>query len=95
MQEAVKTYAEQVRRAHGAVVKLRVGLNSGVVVVCAIGSDLHMDHTAVGQATHLTVTAARPFVALAAFGKRSDWVGCCGRGQGPRDAAAARPLSSG
>ncbi len=53
MQESVKKYAEQVRRCHAAVVKIRVGLNSGEVVVRAIGSDLHMDYTAVGQTTHL------------------------------------------
>ena len=32
---------------------MRVGLNSGEVVVRAIGSDLRMDYTAVGQTTHL------------------------------------------
>src|SRR5499433_3754913 len=53
MQESVKKYAEEVRRTHAAVVKIRVGLNSGEVVVRAIGSDLHMDYTAVGQTTHL------------------------------------------
>ena len=53
MQESVKKYADEVRRSHGAVVKIRVGLNSGEVVVRAIGSDLHMDYTAVGQTTHL------------------------------------------
>src|SRR3989449_2274884 len=53
MQESVQKYAEEVRRSHGAVVKIRVGLNSGEVVVRAIGSDLHMDYTAVGQTTHL------------------------------------------
>jgi class 3 adenylate cyclase/tetratricopeptide (TPR) repeat protein len=53
MQERVKKYAEEVRRSHAAVVKIRVGLNSGEVVVRAIGSDLHMDYTAVGQTTHL------------------------------------------
>src|SRR5439155_12150949 len=31
----------------------RVGLNSGEVVVRAIGNDLHMDYSAVGQTTHL------------------------------------------
>src|SRR2546428_6905967 len=46
MQESVQKYAEEVRRSHGAVVKIRVGLNSGEVVVRAIGSDLHMDYTA-------------------------------------------------
>jgi tetratricopeptide (TPR) repeat protein len=53
MQEDVKQYAEGVRRSHAVVVKIRVGLNSGEVVVRAIGSDLHMDYTAVGQTTHL------------------------------------------
>jgi class 3 adenylate cyclase/tetratricopeptide (TPR) repeat protein len=53
MQESVQKYAEEVRRSHAAVVKIRVGLNSGEVVVRAIGSDLHMDYTAVGQTTHL------------------------------------------
>jgi len=53
MQDSVKKYAEEVRRSHAAVVKIRVGLNSGEVVVRAIGSDLHMDYTAIGQTTHL------------------------------------------
>ena len=34
-------------------VQIRVGLNSGEVVVRSIGSDLRMDYTAVGQTTHL------------------------------------------
>src|SRR5512135_202186 len=53
MQESVKRYAEEARRAHGVAVRIRVGLNSGEVVVRAIGSDLRMDYTAVGQTTHL------------------------------------------
>jgi class 3 adenylate cyclase/tetratricopeptide (TPR) repeat protein len=53
MQENVKKYAEQARRSHAAVIKIRVGLNSGEVVVRAISSDLRMDYTAVGQTTHL------------------------------------------
>jgi len=53
MQEAIRRYAETVRRTQGVVVQIRVGLNSGEVVVRAIGSDLHMDYTAVGQTTHL------------------------------------------
>src|SRR5437867_305593 len=53
MQDSVKRYAEEVRRVHAAVVKIRVGLNSGEVVVRALGSDLHVDYTAVGQTTHL------------------------------------------
>ena len=53
MQESVKRYAEGVGRGRGATIRIRVGLNSGEVVVRAIGSDLHMDYTAVGQITHL------------------------------------------
>jgi tetratricopeptide (TPR) repeat protein len=34
-------------------VQIRVGINSGDVVVRSIGSDLRMDYTAVGQTTHL------------------------------------------
>jgi class 3 adenylate cyclase len=53
MQDNTKKYAEDVRHIHGAAFKIRVGLNSGVVVVRTIGSDLRMDYTAVGQTTHL------------------------------------------
>jgi class 3 adenylate cyclase/tetratricopeptide (TPR) repeat protein len=53
MQAAVQQYAEEVRRAHGLAVQIRVGLNSGEVVVRAIGNDLHMDYSAIGQTTHL------------------------------------------
>jgi class 3 adenylate cyclase len=53
MQDSIRRYAEQVRKSHGAVVKIRVGLNSGEVVVRALGSDLRVDYTAVGQTTHL------------------------------------------
>jgi class 3 adenylate cyclase len=53
MQESVAQYAEGVFRSHAVPLQIRVGLNSGEVVVRAIGSDLHMDYTAVGQTTHL------------------------------------------
>src|SRR5512132_2611350 len=53
MQDSVKRYSDSVRRAEGVPIRIRVGLNSGEVVVRAIGSDLHMDYTAVGQTTHL------------------------------------------
>src|SRR5262249_62253684 len=45
MQEAAKQYADGVWRTHGFRVQIRVGVNSGDVVVRAIGSDLHMDYT--------------------------------------------------
>jgi class 3 adenylate cyclase/tetratricopeptide (TPR) repeat protein len=53
MQAAMRRYTAEMRRAHGIEVQIRVGLNSGEVVVRAIGSDLRMDYTAVGQTTHL------------------------------------------
>ena len=53
MQGAIRRYADEVWRTDGVTVKIRVGLNSGEVVVRAIGSDLRVDYTAVGQTTHL------------------------------------------
>jgi class 3 adenylate cyclase/tetratricopeptide (TPR) repeat protein len=53
MQQAIRRYTADVRRDHGIEVQIRVGLNSGDVVVRAIGSDLRMDYSAVGQTTHL------------------------------------------
>jgi len=63
MQESVKRYGESVRRQEGVLPQIRVGLNSGEVVVRSIGSDLHIDYTAVGEPTHLAARveqAARP-----------------------------------
>ena len=53
MQQAMRRYTEEVRRDHGIEVQVRIGLNSGEVVVRTIGSDLRMDYSAVGQTTHL------------------------------------------
>jgi class 3 adenylate cyclase/tetratricopeptide (TPR) repeat protein len=50
MQDSIGQYARETGRSD---VRVRVGLNSGEVVVRAIGSDLRMDYTAVGQTTHL------------------------------------------
>jgi tetratricopeptide (TPR) repeat protein len=53
MQAAVQQYAAEVQRRHGVPLQVRVGLNAGEVVVRAIGNDLHMDYSAIGQTTHL------------------------------------------
>jgi class 3 adenylate cyclase/predicted ATPase len=53
MQEAIRRSAEEVRRTYGVEIQVRVGLNSGDVVVRAIGNDLTMDYDAIGQTTHL------------------------------------------
>src|SRR5262249_8310361 len=53
MQEAARLYAAEIRSTQGLPIQIRVGRNSGEVVVRSIGSDLRMDYTAVGQTTHL------------------------------------------
>jgi class 3 adenylate cyclase/tetratricopeptide (TPR) repeat protein len=53
MQASVSRYAQELERTEGVAVRIRVGINSGEVVVRSIGSDLHMDYTAVGETTHL------------------------------------------
>jgi class 3 adenylate cyclase/tetratricopeptide (TPR) repeat protein len=53
MQESIAMLSEELRQKHGLSVQIRVGLNSGDVVVRSVGNDLRMDYTAVGQTTHL------------------------------------------
>ena len=53
LQAAVRRYAEDARRDFGVEPLVRIGLDSGEVVVRAIGSDLYMDYSATGQTTHL------------------------------------------
>src|SRR5712671_5842686 len=56
MQAAMRATTEAVRRTRGLELRMRVGLNSGEVVVRTIRNDLHMDYSAVGETT---VLAAR------------------------------------
>jgi predicted ATPase/class 3 adenylate cyclase len=53
IQEGLKPLAEAVKRAHGVDFRMRMGINTGPVVVGAIGRDLRMDYTAVGDTTNL------------------------------------------
>ena len=53
MQAALRRYTEEVRRTHGLEVLLRVGLNSGGVLVRTIGNDLYMNYSGVGLTTNL------------------------------------------
>jgi class 3 adenylate cyclase/tetratricopeptide (TPR) repeat protein len=53
MQEGIRRYSEETMRTRGVAVRIRVGLNSGEVVVRAIANDLRMDYSALGQTTHL------------------------------------------
>jgi class 3 adenylate cyclase/tetratricopeptide (TPR) repeat protein len=56
MQGALERYREELRRQRSIDFRVRMGLNTGLVVVGAIGDNLRMDYTAVGDTTN---TAAR------------------------------------
>ena len=64
LRDAVRGYANEVRIAHGIPFGVRIGLNSGEVVVGRIGDDLRMDYTAQGH----TVGLAQRMEALAESG---------------------------
>ena len=53
MQETIKRYAHEIQRTHGVPIQIRVGLNSGEALVCAIGNDARRGYTAVGFTVHL------------------------------------------
>jgi adenylate cyclase len=53
MQQAVAGYAETLRSQRGIELAVRIGLNSGPVVVGKIGDDLRMDYTAQGETVNL------------------------------------------
>src|SRR4029453_6926168 len=53
MKERIRQYGEETLSPSALPLQIRVGLNSGDVVVRSISSDLHMDYTAVGQTSHL------------------------------------------
>ena len=96
MQESVKRYGESVRRQDGVLPQIRVGLNSGEVVVRSIASDLHIDYTAVGETTHLAArveqaaTPASVLITAATLQLAEGYVQVSvarpGEGEGPRRA---------
>src|SRR2546428_231394 len=53
LQHELRRYADEVRLAHGLGFSVRMGLNSGEVVVGKIGDDLRMDYTALGHTVGL------------------------------------------
>ncbi len=67
LRDAVREYANEVRVRHGVAFGVRIGLNSGEVVVGKIGDDLRMDYTAQGQVVGL----AQRMEALADSGRIS------------------------
>jgi class 3 adenylate cyclase len=53
LQEELQRYANELRLRKGINFSVRMGLNSGEVVVGKIGDDLRMDYTALGHAANL------------------------------------------
>ena len=53
IQKAIGDYNEKVNKDCGADFQMRIGINSGQVIVGSIGDDLRMDYTAVGDTTNL------------------------------------------
>jgi class 3 adenylate cyclase/tetratricopeptide (TPR) repeat protein/ribosomal protein L40E len=53
IQKAVAAYEERIKNDFGVSFKMRIGLNSGPVVVGSIGDDLRMDYTAMGDTTNI------------------------------------------
>ncbi len=51
--EDIQPYREQVRREIGIEFDVRVGINTGLVVVGAIGSDMRVEYTAMGDAVNV------------------------------------------
>jgi class 3 adenylate cyclase len=67
IQKALVGYGETVKRQCGMDFKMRIGLNSGPVVVGSIGDDLRVDYTAIGDTANLASrmeTMARPGTVL-------------------------------
>src|SRR5262245_12225389 len=53
IQAGLKSLSDDMQRRHGVEFRIRMGINTGLVVVGAIGRDLRMDYTAVGDTTNL------------------------------------------
>ncbi len=71
--EAIEKENIQLRREHKIEIKLRIGVNTGSVVVGRIGDDLRMDYTASGNTTHVAERLqglAQPGTTLIADGTR-------------------------
>jgi len=54
IQKTIKEYGEQIVAKFGSEFKMRIGINSGPVIVGSIGDDLRMDYTAIGDTTNLS-----------------------------------------
>jgi predicted ATPase/class 3 adenylate cyclase len=53
MHRVLQGYGAELHRTQGIAFRVRLGLNTGLVVVASIGDNLRMDYTAVGDTTNL------------------------------------------
>jgi class 3 adenylate cyclase/tetratricopeptide (TPR) repeat protein len=53
IQRALREYGQELQAERGLLLQMRIGINTGPVVVAKIGDDLRMDYTAVGDTTNL------------------------------------------
>ena len=62
VQKDLVSFSEKIKQQYGIDFKMRIGLNSGLVIVGSVGDDLRMDYTALGDTVNLASrmeTAAR------------------------------------
>jgi class 3 adenylate cyclase/tetratricopeptide (TPR) repeat protein len=63
IQAAAREYAEEVSRNYGVDFKVRVGINTGLAVLAAVGDEIRTEYTAMGDTTNVAArlqSAAEP-----------------------------------
>src|ERR671920_653793 len=63
IQAAAREYAEEVKRNYGVDFKVRVGINTGLAVLAAVGDEIRTEYTAMGDTTNVAArlqSAAEP-----------------------------------
>jgi class 3 adenylate cyclase/tetratricopeptide (TPR) repeat protein len=67
IQAAAREYAQAVRRNYGADFQVRVGINTGLAVLAAVGDEIRTEYTAMGDTTNVAArlqSAAEPGTVL-------------------------------
>src|ERR687885_2850292 len=67
IQSAAREYAEMVKRSYGIDFSVRVGINTGLAVLAAVGDEIRTEYTAMGDTTNVAArmqAAAMPGTVL-------------------------------